>query len=115
MRSRLTVIVVKPGHDESLEQQRHDFETMIQEKFGGRDLPFRVMVDQRKPNLIPATRIETGGATHAAYRVMFGLRTSFTFPLVLLIGPDGIVRQRIDNFPRADKIDELEKITGLIH
>ncbi len=109
----LTVIVVKPPHAESIEKEQVYFERVSRESWEGRPLPFRVLVDKREPNVIPGTRIKTGGATHSAYRVMQARRGYLTNAVALLIGPDGMIEQQINTGPARHTIRELEARTGL--
>ncbi len=104
------IIAVMPFRAESVEQEQAWFERMSRDWWEGRTLPFRVLLDKRKPNVIPGTKIETGGATSAAYRVMEAHRGYRTESLTLLISPEGIVKQAISNRPSAG---ELSKATGL--
>jgi hypothetical protein len=107
------VIIVKPNDGESNKDAQNHFELVCLNCLEGRPLPFRALVDQGQPNVIPGTTLKTGGATHSAYRVANDRPAARTEPLALLIGPDGKVRQRIAHRPDRSVIRELETITGL--
>jgi WD40 repeat protein len=111
-----TVIVVNPNFDDSgppMEKQRKFFEHYSRESWEGRPLPFRVLVDKRRPNVIEGTNIETAGATFAAYRVM-NARRGYRLPSVaLLIGPDGSIKQQFSSRPYPSAIRGLENLMGV--
>lgn len=107
------VIIVKSQNAESIEEEQAYFERVCYECLEGRPFPFRVLIDNGQPNVIPCTTLQTGGATHSAYRVAHDRRANRTEPLALLIGPDGTVRQQIANRPDRRVIHELETVTGL--
>jgi len=107
------VIIVKPQIGESIEEELAHFEGVCHTSLEGRTLPFRVLIDQREPNIIAGTTIQTAGATHSAYRVAYDRPGKLIAPLALLIGPDGTVRQQIANRPDRRVIRELETVTGL--
>lgn len=107
-----TIVVVSPNWGDSIDVPRKAFEARSREWWGGKPLPFRVLVDKQRPNQIPGTQIETGGATFAAYRVMNAVRGYRTESLGLLIGPDGLIRQSLPNRPDRSTLRELEKLIG---
>jgi len=109
----LVVIIVKPGDSDSIDEAQAYFERVCHDSLNDRPMPFRVLVDKREPNVIPGTTLQTGGATHSAYHVPPARPDNRTGPLALLIGPDGIIRQQIDNRPNRSVIRELETVTGL--
>jgi hypothetical protein len=71
-----------------------------------------VLIDRKLPNVIAGTKIETAGATFAAYRVMSAQRGYRTESLALLIGPDGTVQQQINNRPYRPTIRSLASLMG---
>jgi WD40 repeat protein/beta-lactamase regulating signal transducer with metallopeptidase domain/peroxiredoxin len=105
-----TAIVVYPAFGDSVDKLRTFFDHHSRESWGGRQLPFRVVLDKSQPNTIPGTRIETGGATFASYRVMNAWRGYRTRSLGLLIDPDGILKRQISSRPT---VRELENLTGM--
>ena len=83
---------------------------MSGKEWNGRKLPLQVAIDKREPNLIPGTKLQTGGATHAAFRVLQARRGYVTPSLTLLIDPKGIIQQAFQNRP---SLRELQNAIGL--
>lgn len=108
-----TVIVVNPSINGSLDDLRKYYDQDSREHWEGRGLPFRVLLDERTPNVIAGTRIETGGATFAAYRVMTSFRGHRPRSFALLIAPDGTVKGRINSGFLRPPTRELEALMGV--
>jgi WD40 repeat protein/beta-lactamase regulating signal transducer with metallopeptidase domain len=92
----VSILLVFPDYDSSLEIRRRQLAVEGQQWWGGRDLPFPVALDGGGDTAIPGTPFKASGATHAAFRIPDSQRGRRLDGTTLLINPDGTVAQRID-------------------
>lgn len=71
------------------------FERFSRERLGGRPIPFRVMLDGGGEMAVAGTDFIANGATHAAFRTLYGYQGRRLPATALLIDPKGNVQDKV--------------------
>ena len=93
---KLPIVVLVPDtKDSTIEGVRKMFERLSHERLGGRPIPFRVMLDGGGETAVAGTDFIADGATHAAFRTLYGYQGRRLPATALLIDPKGIVQDKV--------------------